>query len=263
MRLILLLFILMPFISFAQINQTDANGLRQGLWKKRQPNGRLMYVGHFKDGKPVGEWKRFHAGGQVKAIITYKENSDTAFTQLFDKYKNKIAEGNFVSRKKEGNWIYFLKGRKISEEQFFGGLKNGVAKQFYETGELLERVEWKNGKKEGKYETFYKNGSPYLQCKMHNDLRHGLCLIYYKNRKLQLEANYKNGLRHGEWKFYDDKGNLQYRLNYNNGKILNPEVRDSIAAIKMQNLEKNRGTFTDPEKYLEDPSEYMRKTKIY
>ena len=50
---------------------------------------------------------------------------------------------------------------------------------------------------------------------------------------------------------------------YNEGKILNPEVRDSIANIKMQNIEKNRGTITDPEKFMQNPSEYMKKMKIY
>lgn len=263
MRVFFLLFVFLPFLSIAQINRIDDNGLRQGLWEKKQPNGRLMYSGSFKDGKPVGEWKRFHTGGQVKAIINYSENSDTAFTQLFDKFGKKVAEGNFLNKKKEGNWIYFSNGRKISEEHYSNGEKNGIAKQYYETGELLEQVEWKAGWKEGNYQTFYKNGKPYMQCKMLNNRRDGLCLVYGKNEKLQLEAYYKKGLRHGEWKFYDDKGNFQYQLNYNNGKILNPEVRDSIAALKMQNLEKNRGSFTDPEKYMQDPSEYMRKMKIY
>ena len=77
-----------------------------------------------------------------------------------------------------------------------------------------------------------------------------------------MEANYKNNLRHGEWKFYNN-GQYQYLLKYNEGEILNPEVRDSIANVKMQNIEKNKDTITDPEKFMEDPSEYMRKMKIY
>jgi antitoxin component YwqK of YwqJK toxin-antitoxin module len=79
---------------------------------------------------------------------------------------------------------------------------------------------------------------------------------------LELDAIYKNNLRHGKWKFYEN-GEFQYLLEYNNGKILNPEVLDSIANVKMQNIEKNKGTITDPEKFIEDPSEYMRKMKIY
>ncbi len=261
MRIILILFLLIPFFAFSQINQTDSNGFRQGLWKKQQPNGQLLYEGNFKDGKPVGEWKRYHPGGQVKAIINYQQNSDSAFTQLFDKYGKKVAEGNYVNQKKEGNWVYFSGNRKIAEEQFKLGLKNGTSLNYYDTGEMMEKTDWVNGLQHGDYQIYFKSGKPYLQCKMTYDQRNGLCLIYEKNGKLELEANYKNNLRHGEWKFYEN-GKFLYLLEYDNGEILNPEVRDSIAKVEMQAIEKNRGTITDPEKFMENPSGYMKKQGI-
>ncbi len=263
MRIALLIFLFIPFFSFSQINQTDANGLRQGLWQKQQPNGRLMYEGNFKDGKPIGEWKRFHEGGQVKAVINYQVDSDSAFTQLFDKFGRKVAEGNYVNQIKEGNWIYFSGNKKVAEEQFKLGLKNGISLKYYDTGELMEEIDWINGMQQGNYQIYFKTGEPYLQCKMSYNQRNGLCLVHAQNGKLEMEANYKNNLRHGEWKFYNNSGEFQYLLKYNEGEILNPEVRDSIANIKMQNLEKGKGTITDPEKFMEDPSEYMRKQKIY
>lgn len=263
MRIALLIFIFIPFFALSQINQTDNNGLRQGLWQKQQPNGKLLYEGSFKDGKPVGEWKRFHEGGQVKAVINYNENSDLAFTQLFDEFGKKVAEGNYRNQIKEGNWIYFSGNRKVAEEQFKLGLKNGISKKYYETGELMEEIDWINGLQQGNYQIYFKTGEPYLQCKMSNDQRNGMCLVYSPNGKLELEANYKNNLRHGEWKYYNENGEFSYTLIYNLGEIMNPEIRDSIANITMQNLEKGKGTFTDPEKFMEDPSEYMRKIEIY
>ncbi len=263
MRILTILLILLPILSFSQINQTDSNGLRQGLWKKQQPNGRLIYEGNFKNGIPVGEWKRYHKGGQVKAVINYQQNTDSAFTKIFDKYGKKVAEGIFLNQKKEGNWIYFSGNRKIAEEQFKNGIKNGMSKNYYDTGEFLGETDWVNGEQEGKYQIFYKNGKPYLQCKMKQNQRHGLFLVHTKKGKLELEANYKNNLRHGAWKFYNSNGEFQYELNYNEGELLNPEVHDSIANIKMQNMEKGKDTITDPEKFMQDPSEYMRKMKIY
>ncbi|NQU54229.1 MAG: hypothetical protein HQ522_17005 [Bacteroidetes bacterium] len=263
MRISLLLFIFIPFFAFSQINQTDSNGLRQGLWKKQQPNGKLMYEGNFRDGKPVGEWKRFHEGGQVKAIINYKVDSDSAFSQLFDEAGKMVAEGNYVNQVKEGNWVYFSGKRKVAEEQFKLGLKSGVSKKYYDTGELMEKADWVNNMQEGNYQIYFKTGEPYLQCKMSFNQRNGLCLVHSQKGKLEMEANYRNNLRHGEWKYYDESGNFLYSLKYNNGEILNPEVRDSIANVKMQNLEKGRGKITDPEKFMQDPSEYMRKMKIF
>lgn len=262
MRTISLIFLLfITFELFGQNNQTDSNGLCQGLWKKQQSNGKLLYEGNFVDGKPIGEWKRYHEGGQLKALIIYSE--DTAKTQLFDLYQKKEAEGIFINQKKEGTWTYFSNNNKISEENFTHGIKNGQSKKYYDTGEVLEMADWKNGIQEGNYQILFKTGEPYLQCKMANNQRNGLCLIYFQSGRQELVANYKNSLRHGEWKYYNEKGEYLYSLNYNEGKLLNPEVRDSIDNIVIQNLEKRKGTILDPEKFMEDPSEYMLKMKIY
>ena len=163
MRVVLILLLVLPFFAIAQINQTDANGLRQGMWQKKQPNGRLIYEGNFKDGKPVGKWKRYHTGGQVKAIIIYRADSDSADTQLFDEWGKKVAEGIYFNEKKSGLWTYFSENRKIGDEQMANGQKHGKSRKYYETGEVWEETEWKNGKQEGKYQVFFKTGEPFFQ----------------------------------------------------------------------------------------------------
>lgn len=260
MRILTIIFLLVPFFTFSQMNQTDTNGLRQGIWQKKQANGRPIYEGEFKDGKPVGEWKRYHSGGQVKAEIIYK--GDTAQTVLYDVWRKKVAEGNYVNQKKEGVWSIYRENEKIAEETFKNGIKHGVSRRFYDTRQVMEETDWVNGKQEGNYQVFFKTGEPYMQCKMKNDMRHGLFLIYYENGIQQLIGEYKNNLRHGEWKYQNKEGEPIYSLHYNNGEILNPAVRDSIENLKMQDLEKNKGAILDPEKFMQDPSEYMMKNKM-
>jgi antitoxin component YwqK of YwqJK toxin-antitoxin module len=259
MKFILLLFVFLPILTFSQINQTDANGLRQGNWQKKQANGRLIYEGSFKDDKPVGEWKRYHPGGQVKAEITYK--GDTAQTQLFDVWHKKVAEGNYVNQKKVGVWSAFNENRKIAEEEYLQGMKHGSSRKYYDTGELMEQTDWLEDKKDGAYKVFYKGGEPYIKCKMKNDMRNGLFLIYYDNGQQELIGEYKDNLRHGEWKYFNEEGEYLYSLHYNSGQILNPAVRDSIDNLHMQALEKNKGAILDPEKFMQDPSEYLMKNR--
>ena len=261
MRILIIILLFSPFVLLAQINQTDTNGLRQGLWQKKQDNGRLLYEGYFKDGEPVGEWKRYHPGGQLKALIEYK--GDTAYTQLFDEWHNKLAEGNYVDQQKEGIWKVYRNNQLVLDETYVNGVKSGVAHQYYETGEVMEESHWENGKKNGDFELFYPSGEPYLQCKMKDDMRHGIFLILYENGVPEREAAYKNGLRDGEWKYYDKEGNYRYSLFYNEGQLLNPQVRDSIDNLEMQQLEQNKARLIDPEKFMDDPSEYMRKNKIF
>ncbi|HYQ56977.1 MAG TPA: hypothetical protein VEP89_06480 [Draconibacterium sp.] len=257
---IFILLLIVPFLSVAQINQTDANGLRQGLWQKKQDNGRLSYEGKFKDDRPVGEWKRYHPGGQVKAIIEYK--GDTAFTQLFDVWRKKVAEGNYVNERKEGVWKIFNNNRLVADEEFKLGIKHGKSHRYYDTGEVMEEKQWVNNKEEGNYQIFYKSGQPYVQCKMKLGMRNGLFLSNYRNGRTELEAEYRNNLRHGEWKYFDEEGNQLYSLFYDNGQILNPHVRDSIDNLKMMEIEKNKGTIPDPEEFLQDPSEYMMRDRM-
>ena len=264
MRLIIISLILcVPFFVDAQINETDADGLRQGKWEKRYPNGKLIYEGQFKDGKPFGNWTRYYTGGMVKAKIQYDENSDSAFVQLFSEPGKKIAEGNYVDEKRAGKWTLFTRDIKISEENYVDGEKHGISRTFYPTGELFEKAEWKNGVQDGNYEVFFKNGEPYMQCKYSEGKRNGLCLSYFKNGRVEMEAYYKNNLRDGDWKFYNDDGEHLYTLKYNEGELLNPEVRDSIGNQKIQEMEKGRHNIPDPEKFMQDPSEYMRRMERF
>ena len=259
MRILFILFLFLPTLVFSQLNQTDVNGLRQGKWEKKQANGRLIYEGQFKDGKPVGEWKRYHTGGQIKAEIVYV--GDTARTVLLDVWRKKVASGNYINQKKEGVWSIYKNREKVADEEYKDGVKNGIARKFYDTRQIMEQCEWKNGKQDGDYEVFYKSGKPYIQCKMKENVRNGLFLIYFENGQQELVGEYKNNLRHNEWKYHNKKGENMYSLFYDNGQILNPNVRDSIGNIEMQNFEKNKGAITDPEKFMEDPSGYMMKNK--
>lgn len=263
MRIALIFIFLFPILVFAQVNQTDANGLRQGPWQKKYPNGKLMYEGSFKDGKPIGEWKRFHEGGLLKVIIQYYAGSDSASAQMFDEAGKKVAEGKYFDEKKTGKWTYYKDTKKISEENFLNGEKNGKARKYYDTGELWEETDWINGKQEGSYQVFFKSGKPFLQIKMRDNQRNGLCISYFQNGRVELEAYYRFGLRHGNWKYYDESGKLLYTFIYENNIIMNPQVRDSIENLKILNLEKGKESLVDPEKYMEDPAEYMRKANIY
>lgn len=255
MRYLLAVLIFLPTLVFAQTNQTDANGLRQGFWQKKQDNGRLLYEGYFKDDKPVGEWKRYHPGGQVKAIIEYK--GDTAYTQLFTVWRKKVAEGSYVNQQKEGVWKIYKNNQLVADEEYKHGLKNGISHRYYNTGEVMEEKQWINDKEDGNYKIFFKSGEPYMQCKMKLGMRHGLFLVSYENGREELVAEYRNNLRHGEWKYFDKEGNLLYTLFYDNGRILNPTVRDSIDNLKMKKLEESKGSILDPEEFLQNPSEYM------
>ncbi|HKJ41417.1 MAG TPA: toxin-antitoxin system YwqK family antitoxin [Sunxiuqinia sp.] len=257
-------FILISLTGFAQSknNQFDSQGRKQGLWEKRLPNGNLIYQGTFKNDKPVGEFKRYHANGIIKAKLIYTEGSDTIAAELFDSKGKLMAKGHYIGHTKDGHWKYYKQGQLISEENYDQGVKNGVSKTYYPTGELFEETHWKNNQKSGIYRAFFKTGKPYMECQMTDGKRNGTCKVYYENGQLELDGYYWMGLRDSNWIYTKDNGEYAYTLTYNKGSLQNPEVRDSVQALQMNDLEKKKGTLVDPEKFMEDPFQYMQKNKM-
>ncbi len=252
-------------ISFSQdnLNRTDEQGKKHGIWKKYLDNGKLIYEGTFMNDKPVGLFRRYHSSGALKAILKYDVYSDSTDAQLFDTRSKLIAKGKYSGKIKIGNWQYYKSGLLISKEHFVNGKKDGLSKTYYPDGRLFEEVEWKFGLKNGIYRAYFKSGKPYMECKMVNNLRDGFCLIYYPNNELELEAFYNKNLRHNQWKYFSKSGELSHVLEYDMGILLNPEVSDSIQNINMKQMELNKGKLLDPEKFMQDPSEYMMKNNMF
>lgn len=258
------LFIFIGSVSAQEtINQVDSNGKKQGLWEKKQVNGKLLYSGYFKDDRPVGEWKRYHENGVVKALINYPEGSDTASVKMFDNYGNKVAEGFYVDQVKAGHWMYFDKRQKMAEENYTDGQKNGPAKTYYPTGELFVETNYVNGVQEGVYRAYFKSGRPYFECQMKADKRDGFCQIFYANGEVETEAYYKKGVRNDEWKYFDESGNYRYSLIYDEGIVMNPAVQDSIEQLRYKELDDNKNKILDPERFTGDPVEYMMQKSIH
>jgi antitoxin component YwqK of YwqJK toxin-antitoxin module len=263
MKRVILILLLIPMLVRGQVNLnlTDSKGLKQGSWEKRFPNGKIMYSGSFKDNKPVGEWKRYHESGGLKAILQYNETNDSVKARLFETSTLPVAAGMYVKEKKEGLWIYYTEKVKVAEEHFVNGMKNGLCRKFYPNGELLEESVWKNNQKEGKYQAFFLSGKPYLQCMYQNDQRNGRCFSYFPSAMTEVESYYTDDLPSGTWKYLNENGDTRFTLQYEKGILKNPEVLINMNTKELENLEKQRASLTDPEKYLQNPEEYLIRKK--
>ncbi len=244
------------------INQLDVTGKKQGFWQKKQANGNLAYEGVFKNDRPIGEFKRYHTNGLLKARLFYPEDSDTISAELFDNRGKLMAIGKYVDEKKEGEWQYLQNGQLVSEEFFVNNQKHGISKTYYPTGELFEESDWKNDLQNGIYSAYFKSGKPYLECRMVNSQRDGTCQVYFENGQLELDAFYAKGLRNGDWNYYHPDGTFSHTLNYDLGLLTNPQVLDSIQQIQFNQLDQNKSKLIDPEKFMDDPAQYMMKNNI-
>ncbi len=262
-RLIIFVFLILTGSIFAQntVNQVDAQGQKQGFWTKKDADGKLIYQANFKDDKPVGEMKRFHSNGKIKAVMNFIEGSDLLEVRLYDERGSLVAEGKYIGQKKTGDWSYFLDSKVVSTETYLDDQKNGLSKRYYKTGELLEEINWQNDKLHGIYRSYFQDGKSYLICNYSEGRRNGKFEIWFPNGILELEAFYTDDARDLDWNYFDDQGYLLYTLKFDLGNLLNPEVQDSIDQIQSKNYKTKADNIPDPEKFMQNPEEYMRLMK--
>lgn len=258
---VLLIF---SFSVFAQqtVNQTDPQGRKQGFWQKRDAAGKLIYEGTFKDDHPAGEMKRYHPNGTVKAVLLFSENSDTVSARLFDQKGKLVAKGFYLGQKKTGEWSNYTEERLVSTENYLEDRKNGIAKRYYPSGELLDETTWVNDVQEGIYKAYDKAGNKYIECIYKNGKRNGPFVSFYPNEVIEMEASYVDNLRNGDWKYYNEDGKLNYKLKYDKGVLMTPDVLDSIQKINFYDLENNKNKVIDPEQFIADPAQYILKDRM-
>ncbi|OFX58388.1 MAG: hypothetical protein A2066_14840 [Bacteroidetes bacterium GWB2_41_8] len=265
MRVLVIYFLLLisgNVMAQNAINQLDAMGRKQGFWTKKDAAGKLLYQATFKDDKPVGEMKRFHPNGKIKAVLKFIDGSELSDVNLFDEAGRMIAQGKYTGQNKTGEWSYFQDSKIISTETYLKGQKSGISKRFYKTGELLEESNWLNDQLHGVYRSYFQDGKPNLECSYSAGKRNGSFKTWFPNGSPELDAFYTDDVRDLDWKYFDETEKLRYVLKYKLGELLNPEVQDSIDRQKSDILQLKDENIPDPEKFIQDPAEYMRLMRI-
>ena len=235
------------------------NGHKQGRWIGKYDNGTIRYEGSFSNDKPVGEWKRFHENGKIKAKLFHIPNTDRATAELFDNNGIRYAKGNYKGTLKDSTWNYFNNLRLVGKENFTDGVKNGQSLTFFENGVAATESNWINGILSGVSRSFYPSGKKKMEVMFRQGKHQGLNLVYYESGITKITGHYDNDQADGSWKFADENGNLKYELKYKAGVLLNPEVVDSIEAGEFKAFDRAKGRLKDPEDFSQSPEEYLQK----
>ncbi|MBN1182452.1 MAG: toxin-antitoxin system YwqK family antitoxin [Bacteroidales bacterium] len=249
--------IIILFLSFSihvlsqekTVNQTDAQGRKQGYWKKTNEEGKLIYEGYFKDNKPVDTLKRYFEDGSLKALMIYSEKHDTIEGVLFFENGGVSAEGKYLNKEKTGLWKYYSEYFKclIQEETYIMGKKEGLSVNYYQNGSPSEVLQFKNDIKDGKWMQYFDNGQMKFEANYINDKLNGEYELYQPDGKLEIKGSYKDDLKDGKWSYYDEKGKLYKEIVYNSGVAENEEELREIQNKYMDLIEQNQGKYQEPD----------------
>lgn len=230
-KLLLLLVCLVSLGAFAQIdtaniNKMDAQGRKQGPWKKYE-KGKLVYEGQFKDNVPYGTFTYYHTNGKLKSTTDFIQGVHKVKTVIYHENGHKASEGVFVDQVKDGVWNYYSSNDiLITVENYAMGKRTGTWKVFSsESGNLLEEKNYLNGKLNGVHKTYYTDGEVSLEENYLDGKLNGHATAYYpKTHKISSTGDYLKGVRNGAWDFYDVAGKIRSTEEYQDAKLLKTYV---------------------------------------
>ncbi|MDG1428796.1 MAG: hypothetical protein P8P87_07910 [Crocinitomicaceae bacterium] len=224
----LLLVILLISPSFAQVNQTDANGKKQGIWEKVYPGTRVyMYRGQFKDDKPVGKFSYFYKSSKVKAVITHSAISDRSEGYYYHETGGLMSYGIYQDQKKDSVWVNWnMNGKLSSKESFLKDSLHGIKVVYYipKEGDRSQRpsavIRYGNGMLHGEYQEYFESGRIKVNGKYENHKKIGEWITYHPDGKKMMFVRYKKGVKHGWCYAYDTKGKESGKKYYYYGSLL-------------------------------------------
>jgi antitoxin component YwqK of YwqJK toxin-antitoxin module len=240
-----LLMVLSVSFVFAQtpVNQTDAKGLKQGVWEEKTTAGTLN--GTYLNDQKNGCWTTHSNDGKLLRIEHFNGGLLNGILIEIDPRGYLVSETYYVNNLIEGTAKKFFYGTNpASLIDYSHGKINGKKKIFYENsaGKLLEESEYKDDIKDGPSNFYTIKGDPiaeyiyvdnmlqgiqktyYPEKKIMSEqqfvdnLENGLYKEYYENGKMKSEGSYIKGQLNGVWKDYDEEGRVKVLGNYVKGE---------------------------------------------
>ena len=240
--------LILTFSAFSQekVNKTDPNGMKEGKWESRYPDGTLRYEGYFVHNKPAGDWKRYHKNGKVKALMNYRPNSEAVFASLFDDEGKLYAKGLFEGTLRDSTWNFYSGDQLVQTENYSHGKKEGKATGYNAEGKLIWEKYWKNDLLDGRSLEYYPDGTKRSEITCQMGKRSGPAIFYRENGLKSMEGNFLDDSSDGVWKIFDTDGKLKYQIKYNKGEILDGGKLDTLQLNEFKQYDRMKGKIPEP-----------------
>jgi antitoxin component YwqK of YwqJK toxin-antitoxin module len=189
------------------VNQKDAQGNRQGIWKGTYDGGNPRYEGTFDHGRETGTFTFFDdSKAHTVAATRVFAKDGSCYTTFFEPTGTKVSEGKEINKLREGEWVYYhFKAKSImAKETYKQGKIEGVRRVFFPSGEIAEETSYINGIKDGPYRKFTEKALVLEEATYKNDKYEGPAIYRDSKGNIVSQGVYKAGLKTGVWKFLEN-----------------------------------------------------------
>jgi len=228
-NLFVILFTCFTLFSFSQDeNLTDAQGKKQGLWKKYHDNGMIRYKGNFKDDQPIGEFIYFYDTGKLQVKMTHF--GAVSYANVYYETGELKAAGKYENQLKDSVWSYYsTDGFKMADEFYINGKREGSWKVYYSNAQVTEEKEYTNDFENGIWKQYFIDGKEKLAATYVNGELEGRATYYDSNGKKVVSGTFIRGARDGFWTFYEQDGTtVRKKEEYKNGVRVDANKDDNI-----------------------------------
>jgi antitoxin component YwqK of YwqJK toxin-antitoxin module len=252
--LALVVSLLLTSVSMASNrNQLDQTGLKQGYWvitaemsgDRSYPTGAKVEEGFYKDDLRDGVWKKYYPSGKLRSEITYVLGKPHGYYVTFYSNGGIEEQGNWIDEKNVGEFKRYYENGKVHQHFYFNeqGKRHGIQYYFHENGNPALVVDIKNGIESGLQKRFNPDGT-LAEEKIfeHGKVKAGSTKTYKQPKAIEPKADPNNPEigrevsadrskfktnpaipfeQNGYNTLYDVNGNITQSGEFKNGKLYN------------------------------------------
>lgn len=241
------IFSLLALFSFAQVNQVDSKGRKQGIWEKTYPNSIVFqYRGEFKDDKPIGKFTYYYESSKVKAIINHNAiTPGRSVAYFYHEEGTVMSYGIYRNLKKDSIWVNMTpSGRLSTVETYKNDLLDGETKVYFipedpeDKSQIVSTtINYKAGKLDGPYVEYFLNRRVKTKGNYVDNKQDGAWEEFHVNGNRAATYRYKNGEKHGYAIAYDTNGSRLGEVMYYHGKLMEGKpLENLLKELELNNI---------------------------
>ena len=201
----------------------DEEGREQGNWKEFHANGQLRSKGEYKNGKRIGDWVFYHPNGKQEQFGHYDEKGRTqGVWKWYYESGNLLREEKYADGVLQGMMTEYSDtlsnlsgdGKVITKGLFQDGVKEGL--WTYELGDYREDGNYRFGKRDGNWKHFYSSGKLRFEGNYVDGEPEGKHLYYFPDGRVMQEGLYTAGRKENDWLYYNEEGLLSLTITFKN-----------------------------------------------
>lgn len=200
------------------INRTDLFGYKQGKWKFFWENGNLQLEGSFQNDKKHGFFKYYDEEGNFYRVEKYE-------------YDQLIEDAPEV-KEMEIRTAYHPNGQPSITATYYKGVPEGMRREYDTAGNVIkgyiyvdgimrfEGITDLEGRRQGLWKEYYETGELRSEGHYINSNMTGKWRYFFPNQKIEIVGNYnRKGQKNGEWQWFYPNGELLSLEYYEDGKL--------------------------------------------